>query len=220
MDHKISILLVDDHSLFRESLSRLLASEPDFRVSATCASIEDALAILEHENVDLVLLDYDLGEKQGLGFIEQARRSGFAGRILMVTAGMTEEVTIRALERGCSGIFLKHSPPGQLIEAIHQVMAGGIWLDSEAIRSLISRANGKLAEQRNTVSLTTRERAVLKALFEGLTNKEIASQLNVSENVVKWAMQQLFEKTGARTRSQLVRVALEKQRDWRMDASE
>lgn len=220
MDRKTAILLVDDHSLFRDSLARLLESESDFSVVGSCASIDEALAVLEDKTVDLVLLDYDLGEKQGLSFLDVANKRGFAGRILMVTAGMSEEITLRALNSGCSGVFLKHSPPAQLVEAIHKVMAGEIWLDTSAIRSLISRANGKFEDHRSTISLSERERAVLRSLFEGLTNKEIATRLNVSENVVKWAMQQLFEKTGARTRSQLVRVALERERDWLADDSE
>lgn len=214
MTQPIAILLVDDHSLFRDSLSQLLESEPDLHVVATCASVEDGLATLERERVDLALLDYDLGEKQGIEFIEQARKRGFTGRILMVTAGMTEEATARALQNGCSGVFLKHNPPSQLIEAIHRVIVGGVWLDSESVRSLITRVNGNVENQASSLSLSAREKSILKALFEGLTNKEIATELGVSENVVKWAMQQLFEKTGARTRSQLVRVALERQQDW------
>jgi two-component system, NarL family, nitrate/nitrite response regulator NarL len=108
MDPEIRILLVDDHSLFQESLSRLLEAEPDFRVVGSCASASEAVAILSREKVDIVLLDHDLGEEQGSLFLDAARRSGFAGRVLMVTAGMSDAGTLRALESGASGIFLKH----------------------------------------------------------------------------------------------------------------
>nr|MDQ2900433.1 response regulator transcription factor [Acidobacteriota bacterium] len=114
------------------------------------------------------------------------------------------------LENGAFGIFLKHSPPARLVEAIHKVMNGETWLDSGAVRSLIAGANERSEERRTSQPLNTRERAVLKAVFEGLTNKEIATKLNIAESAVKWAMQQLFDKTGVRTRSQLVRIALEK----------
>ncbi len=88
-----------------------------------------------------------------------------------------------------------------------------IELDSRAVRS---GASGKSDEQRNTQPLTERERAVLKGVFEGLSNKEIAVKLQISEGSVKAAMQQLFDKTGVRTRSQLVRIALERlAQDWR-----
>jgi len=201
--------LVDDHSLFRESLSRLLEAEPDLRIVATCSSATEALAIVEREPVDLVLLDFDLGEQEGSLFLETAKTKGFQGRILMVTAGMSDAGTLRAMEAGAAGIFLKHSPPAQLIDAIYKVMGGEMFLDSRAVRSLVAGASGKREEQRTSQVFTQRERAVLKGVFEGFTNKEIAGQLEVSEGSVKAVLQQLFDKTGVRTRSQLVRIALE-----------
>src|SRR5579864_1480140 len=128
MGQEIKILLVDDHGLFRESLSRLLQAEPDFRIAGTCASATEALAVLDREQIDVVLLDYDLGEEQGSNFLESAKKKGFTARILMVTAGMTDAGTLRALESGAAGIFLKHSPPAQLVEAIYKVMSGEMWL--------------------------------------------------------------------------------------------
>ena len=88
----------------------------------------------------MVLLDYDLGDEQGTAFLDEAKRRGFDGRILMVTAGMSDGGTLRAFEGGSAGVFLKHSPPAQLIEAIHQVTNGEMWLDSRAVRSLVAGA--------------------------------------------------------------------------------
>ncbi|HLJ46985.1 MAG TPA: response regulator transcription factor [Bryobacteraceae bacterium] len=207
---------MDDHSLFRESLSRLLQAEPDFRIVGSCGTVAESMAVLESEKVDVVLLDFDLGEEVGSVFLDESRKRGFDGRILMVTAGMSDAGTLRALESGASGIFLKHSPPAQLLEAIHKVVRGETWLDSKAVRSLVAGASGRSDEERSTQPLTERERAVLKGVFEGYTNKEIAMQLHISEGSVKAVMQQLFDKTGVRTRSQLVRIALERQtEDWR-----
>jgi DNA-binding NarL/FixJ family response regulator len=94
-------------------------------------------------------------------------------------------------------------------------MNGEVWLDSKAVRSLIAGANNKSEEQRTAQPLTVRERTVLKYVFEGLTNKEIASALQISESSVKAVLQQLFDKTGVRSRSQLVRIALEQHsKDW------
>jgi DNA-binding NarL/FixJ family response regulator len=210
---------VDDHSLFRESLSRLLEAEPDFRIAGTCATVGEALDTLAGDPVDVVLLDYDLGDEQGTVFLEEAKRLGFPGRILMVTAGMSDAGTLRVFEYGTAGVFLKHSPPAQLIEAIHKVANGEMWLDSRAISSLVAGAAVKSEEQQPGESLNIRERAVLKSVFEGLTNKEIAARMQISESSVKAALQQLFDKTGVRTRSQLVRIALEKHaRDWLRDS--
>ena len=105
MEKRIRILLIDDHSLFRESLSRLLEAEPDLRIVATCANVRDALAVLGRETVDVVLLDYDLGDEQGSAFLEEAKRRRFEGRILMVTAGMDDAGTLRAFETGLPGSF-------------------------------------------------------------------------------------------------------------------
>ncbi len=210
---------MDDHSLFRESLSRLLELEPEFRIAATCATVDEALAALDRDPIDVVLLDYDLGDQQGSVFLDEAKRRGFAGRILMVTAGMSDGGTLRAFESGSAGVFLKHSPPSQLVEAIHKVANGEIWLDSRAVQSLVSGATGKSGEQQTAESLSARERSVLKSVFEGLTNKEIGGRLQISESSVKAVLQQLFDKTGVRTRSQLVRIALEKHaQDWLRDA--
>src|SRR5262249_36761981 len=92
MSEGIRVLLCDDHSLFRESLSRLLEGEPDFRIVGSCGSISEAREVLDREHADVVLLDYDLGEEQGTAFFG----NGFDGRVLMVTAGMGDGETLRA----------------------------------------------------------------------------------------------------------------------------
>jgi DNA-binding NarL/FixJ family response regulator len=213
MTSEIQLLLIDDHSLFRESLSRLLQTESDFHILETCASASEALALPTLKVADVVLLDYDLGPEQGTRFLEKARALGFAGRTLMVTAGMSDSVMLRVLENGASGVFLKHSPPSRLVEAIRKVSQGEVWLDPAVTRSIIAAATGNAGAPRRGHDLTQREQAVLKGVFEGLTNKEIGVQLMISESSVKAVLQQLFEKTGVRTRSQLVRIALEKHSD-------
>jgi len=102
------------------------------------------------------------------------------------------------------------------VEAIHKVNAGESWLDPRAMRSVIAGATGRSEEHRTAQALNARERAVLKGVFEGQTNKEIAAKLQISEGSVKAVMQQLFDKTGVRTRSQLVRIALERRAEDRL----
>ena len=204
---KIRLLLLDDHALFRAGLSRLLATEPDFELVAQCAASAEALEALAAHPVDLVLLDFDLGEELGFEFIGKAREAGYTGRIFIVTAGMSDADSVRALGRGVCGIFLKTSPPAQLSEAIRKVMSGETWIDQRCIHALVQAVDRTRSHEPR--QLTERERSVLKGVFEGLSNKEIAATLGISEGSVKSALQQLFIKTGVRTRSQLVRVALE-----------
>jgi DNA-binding NarL/FixJ family response regulator len=205
---KIKILLVDDHTLFREALSRMLAGESDLEMTANCASVGDALAILGKKRIDFVLLDHDLGRERGFEFVVRAKQNGFEGRILMVTAGMSDAELIQVLKLGINGIFLKHSSPALLVEAIRKVTAGETWLEQHCIRTLVEAV--KHPEEPNyRRPFTQREAQVLRCIFEGLANKEIGVRLGISEGSVKAALQQLFQKTGVRTRSQLVRIALE-----------
>lgn len=205
---RIRVLLLDDHILFREGLSRLLQSEPDFDIAGVCGTFAEALEILSRFPVDVVLLDFDLGEDYGNLFISFAREGGYAGKILMVTAGMNAAESSAALKLGASGIFLKHSPPDALVTAIRRVVRGEAWVDQRVIQ-LMADAVNQPEEQEGHKRLTEREEQVLQAVFEGLTNKEAATKLGVTESAVKATLQHLFQKTGVRTRSQLVRVAIE-----------
>jgi two-component system, NarL family, nitrate/nitrite response regulator NarL len=209
MDTKIKLMLVDDHTLFREGLARLLEAESGLQLIGHFSSTSEALAKVDLNSLDVVLLDFDLGETQGLHFLREAREMGFAGKVLMVTAGMSHADGLKLLQSGVSGIFLKHNAPTSLIDAIRRVAAGEPWLDSASLESLVDAASNQSKPQ-ISASLSKREQEVLKGVFEGRTNKEIGVQLQISESYVKAVLQQLFGKTGVRTRSQLVRVALEK----------
>src|SRR5579871_2262230 len=134
----IRLLLLDDHALFRVMLGRLLETEPGFEVAGNCSTSTEALEQLQHKDVDLILLDYDLGNREfGLQFLRQARDAGYGGRIFIVTAGMPDADYVRALGMGICGIFLKHSPPEALLEAIRKVMAGETWIDERCIQALV-----------------------------------------------------------------------------------
>jgi DNA-binding NarL/FixJ family response regulator len=209
----IRLLLLDDHSLFRESLGRLLRSEPDFEVIADFHSAPEALAALDRMDADVILLDHDLGDRDGLAFLDALKRTRFTGKILFVTAGMSDEETRAAFARGAAGIFLKHSSPADLLTAIRRVASGEQWLDPKAVQALVStpKSSSMSHERSAGAAFSAREQAVLDEIFSGLTNKEIAVKLGISESYVKAVLQQLFAKTGVRTRSQLVRIALEAQ---------
>lgn len=211
----IQLLLIDDHTLFREGLRRLLAAETGFRIIGSFGQLVDALTILDQGQVDLVLLDFDLGAEQGSAVLNEIKHRAGPPRVLVVTAGMTSACMVTLLQRGASGIFLKQSPPAQLVEAIRRVMAGEMWLDPQIVMPVIDSAIRGVEQAHNDVSLNAREKAVLNAVLDGASNKRIAAALHLSESSVKAALQRLFDKTGVRTRSQLVRLTLEKHsHDW------
>jgi two-component system, NarL family, nitrate/nitrite response regulator NarL len=211
-EQALHILLLDDHALFRESVSRLLSAEAGFDVVAHCGAIEEALQVLRRKLVDLVLLDFDLGERDGRQFLRLAREQGFKGKVLLVTAGIDPGAASQLVRSGISGVFHKHDSAALLAQGIRDVMAGKVWLDQEQLQTVL-RTESTSPQVGGTRRFTEREQQVLSFVFEGLANKEIAARIGVSEGSVKSTLQQLFSKTGVRTRSQLVRIVLEQYRD-------
>jgi DNA-binding NarL/FixJ family response regulator len=212
----IRLLLVDDHTLFRESLRRLLESEAGVEISGDFANAEDALAaVREGLEFDAALVDYELegtGGGNGLDLVRKVRRIRPDARVLMVTAGMGAGDLMRAVTELNTGIFLKTEPTVELMLAIQRTAKGERWISSRASLALIAsgglpaRPERPVAEQ-----LSARESGVLRGVLEGQSNKEIGAQLEMTESSVKAVLQKLFERAGVRSRSQLVRYAIETQ---------
>jgi len=196
------ILLIDDHTLLRESLVRFLAEAPSLVVAGHCATIPEARAILKDTSIDLILLDYDLGPEPGTDLLHFLRLTANPARVLMLTAGMNPSATLTALSLGAAGIVLKQTGTRDLLEAIRTVVSGGAWWPPETLPTAPQKVPPR--------TLTERQRQVLRAILDGLSNKEIAARLEVSETAIKASIQELFAKAGVRTRSQLVRAALER----------
>jgi two-component system, NarL family, nitrate/nitrite response regulator NarL len=208
----IRLLLLDDHALFRASLARLLQAEPGFEVVADCSTGSDALRIVKSREIDVVLLDLDLGEERGESFLESLRVENFKGKVLLVTAGVSQRDVSTLIRQGISGVFMKHGYPAELTQGIREAMEGKALFRQDSLRKAFEGAE-EAGTSRSRVRFTERERRVLSFVFEGLANKQIGDRLQVSESAVKASLQQLFAKTGVRTRSQLVRIALERYRD-------
>ena len=166
MNTKIRLMLVDDHTLFREGLARLLEAESGLQLIGHFSSAAEALAASDLSSVDVVLLDFDLGETQGSHFLREAREMGFEGKILMVTAGMSDADAVQILQSGASGIFLKHNAPTSLITAIRRVAAGEPWLDSTSLDSLVGAASSKSKPQASS-ALSKREHEVPQRRLRG-----------------------------------------------------
>jgi two-component system, NarL family, nitrate/nitrite response regulator NarL len=208
----IRLLLIDDHALFRESVSRLLQAEPGFEVVADCSSGSEAMQIINSQEIDIVLLDIDLGQERGTDLLASLHAKHFKGKVLLVTAGVNESELPGLIRNGISGIFLKHGAPSLLVEGIRETMKGKALFDQGLLRKAFESAE-EHGPSRHSSRLTDREKRVLSFIFEGLANKQIGDRLQISESAVKACLQQLFAKTGVRTRSQLVRIALEYYRD-------
>ena len=203
------ILLIDAHTLFRESIARLLSRMPGLSVVAHCGSVQEGLRILSERRVDLVLLDYDLGRRTGIDFMRLAREGRSQAKVLIVTDHVEPGPAAELIRAGVNGIFLKRDSSASLAESIRGIIAGKVSFERHVFEQAMASQERALIDPQ-TGALTERERQVLSSLLEGLANKEIAARLSVPESSVKGTMRHLFEKTGVRTRSQLVRVALER----------
>lgn len=207
-DDVIRIYLLDDHRLFREGLRRLLDSDKRFLIAGQSGDPREALAELEKTPVDVLVLDYDLGKENAIDLLEPLRLMNFSGKILIVTAGLPDKDALALIKAGISGIFHKQESPEDLQRAIIEVANGRVLIDQQYLQAVVAAA-----QPEETIRFTERERVTLRYLLQGLANKQIAANLNISESAVKATLQQLFSKTGVRTRSQLVLLAIEKYRD-------
>ena len=213
----IRILLVDDHMLFREGLRRLLDAESGVTVCGDFASAKEALKGLARGlEFDVALLDYELTVEgrdtaNGLDLLRQIRELRPDARVLFVTAGMDSTDLVTAVRELAAGIFLKTEPITELILAIQRTAKGERWVSSGVALSLLSEKHMQSAKQRRQEQWNERENTVLRGVLEGLSNKEIGARMDLTESSVKAVLQKLFEKTGVRSRSQLVRYAIEAQ---------
>lgn len=212
----IRLMILDPLGLYRASLGRLLSAQSGFEVVQECATAEEALKTLASSAVDLILLDFDSFTAQGADFMSAARAAGYAGRFLIIAGHVDVRKSALAVKHGASGIFLKSESPDRLLHAIRTVADGEVWLDQKVLQllanELIDRESGRgagLEDLPHGNPLNDREQSVLAGIVGGLSNRKIADQMSLSESSVKNVVQRLFGKAGVKTRSQLVRAALE-----------
>ncbi len=208
----IRLLLVDDHALFLGSLSHLLSAQPDFQVLGCASNATDGLNLFLEFNPDLLLLDVDLGGDRAIDLLRKISATGtVVPNVLVVTAGISEFEAIQLVHAGAKGIFHKHNPPSELCAAVRRIASGDVVLEPQYLKALFAAVDPKSSDSRP--ALSTREIALLRYLLQGLANKEIAIEMNLSESSVKAILRGLFDRLGVRSRSQIVKVALNEYRD-------
>jgi len=208
----IRLLLLDQHALFRRSLSRFLASEPGFEIAGECDTCDQALETVRSTPVDIVLLNAELGSERGHGFMSAARSGGYSGRFFLIAGGTDAHFVAQAFKFGAAAIFLNSEAPERLVQALRLVAEGEMWVDSKVVQMLAEQLAGQMPQippRESDKLLNDREQSVLLGIIGGLTNRKIGENLGLSESSVKNVIQRLFGKAGVKTRSQLVRVALE-----------
>jgi DNA-binding NarL/FixJ family response regulator len=193
------VLLVDDHALFRTGVANIINQEPDLCVVAEAGNGVDAVDAFERHRPDVTLLDLRMPVMEGVEVVRQMRSRDPNARVIVLTTYDTDDEISRALKAGAKGYVLKDISAESLVNCIRDVLAGKTYLAPAAA--------AKLAEGVSRVQLTPRELATLRLLADGKANKEIASELDISERTVKTHLGHLFEKLGVTSRTEAVKIA-------------
>ena len=202
MSEPIRIMVVDDHTVVRQGLVALLSTVPDLTVIAEASDGQEAVEAHRKYKPDVTLMDLRLPKLGGADAIAQIRQESPAARIVVLTTFDGDEDIYRALQAGAKGYLLKGTDADELTATIRSVYAG-----KSKIPSFVAE---KLAERMGGPALTTRELEVLKRIVAGRSNKEIASDLHISEATVKTHINSLLSKLGVNDRTQAATTALQR----------
>src|SRR3989441_8354246 len=193
------VLLVDDHALLRTGVANIINQEPDLRVVAEAGDGVEAMEAFERHQPDVTLLDLRMPVMEGVEVVRRIRQREPRARVVVLTTYDTDDEIARALKAGAKAYVLKDIAAEDLVACIRDVLAGKTYLAPAAA--------AKLAEGVTHVQLTPRELAALRLMADGKANKEIASELDISERTVKTHPGHLFEKLAVTSRTEAVKVA-------------
>ena len=204
------IILVDDHSLFRNGLRGLLERNEGFRVVGEASSGEEFLSLLEHESfaADIVFMDFSMPGLDGAQTTERALARRPDLRIITLSMFGEESYYSRMVEAGARGLLLKDSDIGDVLEAIAAVMGGGSYFSPRLLSSLTGRMHAREHDELADDQLSSREREILVAVCRGLSNQEIADELFISKRTVDKHRANILEKTGCKNTASLVVYAI------------
>ncbi|MGE5579489.1 MAG: response regulator [Bacillota bacterium] len=212
----ISVLIVDDHPLFRQGVRLFLESQAGIDVAGEAGDGTAATAFLEKSPVACVLLDLQMPGKSGIEVARNIKDRWPDTRILVLTSFNSWDMIYPALKAGASGYILKDAPPPELLAAIRAVAAGGRYLDEEVASRLLSgltepSEKDPAAQDAGLAgTLTPRELEVLREIAQGLDNKEIAAKLFLSEKTVKTHVASILQKLDVKSRTQAALYALQR----------
>ena len=208
---KIRIVIADDQALVRSGFRLIVDARPDLEVVGEAEDGEQAVALVEELEPDVILLDIRMPNLDGIEATKQIVASGSGTRILVLTTFDLDEYVYGAIRAGASGFLLKDVRPGELVDAIRVVASGNALLGPTAVERLLRRFSVPVDDHPMDTaavgSLTDREAETLRLLANGLSNAEIAATLVVSETTVKTHVSNLLRKLGVRDRVQAVIAA-------------
>lgn len=201
----IRILVADDHPIVRDGLVAVLSTQPDFEVVGEAATGPETIQRVAALNPDVVLLDIEMPELDGVETLKRLRENDPDVRAVVLTAFDTDERILQAVQAGAQGYLLKGVPREEIFNAVRVVHGGGALLQPVVASKLLRQVGQDQA--RSPDPLTAREIEVLHRLARGLTNKQIAADLVITERTVKFHVSTILDKLGAGNRTEVVRIA-------------
>jgi two-component system NarL family response regulator len=210
---KLRVVIVDDHTLFREGLRTILEMEDDLEVVADAENAEDIVELIWQTRPDVLLLDIRMPQGSGLDAVPAVLRISPRTQVLVLTACDEKEEHVRAFKLGAKGVILKDSARQTLMQAIHTVCGGQVWVDPRMATALVEELShlgpdNAGAAPRDENGLTERELEIVRLVASGYKNKEVGNTLTISERTVKTHLTNIFQKLGVRDRVGLVMYAL------------
>jgi len=206
----IDILVVDDHPIVREGLVAILESQDDFNVVAEGNNGAEAVELYKQHSPDVVMIDLQMPKVDGVQGIQQIRALDVDAKIVVLTAYDTDERILQAVQAGARGYLLKGAPRDDIFRAIRVVHMGGSLLEPVVAGKLLSHVGGIMRGENKEDELTARELDVLKLMSKGLRNKEIASELFITERTVKFHANSIYQKLEVNGRTEAVSRAIQR----------
>jgi DNA-binding NarL/FixJ family response regulator len=203
----IRVLVVDDHPIVRQGLVSVLSDEDDLEVVGEAGSGREAIGLVARLRPDVVLLDLEMDDIDGIEAIPQLRSAHAAVGVLVFTAYDTDERVLGAIRAGARGYLLKGASAEEIARGIRSVASGGSYLEPRVASKVLAEVN---APRRTGSTLSEREREVLRLVADGLPTKQIAASLAISERTVKFHVNSIFHKLGADNRAQAVALAAQR----------
>lgn len=204
----IRVMIADDHSLIREGLRRLLEFDGSIKVVGEASNGEECLEKLEEFNPEVLLLDINMPEKNGIDVLKQMKADQSQIKVLILTVHNELEYLMSAVDIGVDGYILKDSESSELKKAIRIVRDGESFIQPKLIPAMNNQLLNRDADRDKIASLTNRELEVLIQVANGMFNKEIATNLNISERTVKNHISNIFKKIDVSDRTQAAVFAI------------
>src|SRR5512143_2786902 len=210
LDRSIHILIADDHPVVRDGLRAMLSTQPDFRIVGEAANGFEAVQLATRLKPDVVLLDLEMPDLDGVSALTQIRAIDPQARVIIVTAYDTDERIVQAVIAGAQGYLLKGAPREEIFRAIRVVHEGGSLLQPVVASKLMQHVSQRASQPAEMDSLTPRELEVLSLLAQGKSNKQIAAELVISERTTKFHVSSIFSKLEATNRTEAVTIAVQR----------